>query len=173
MCSNGGGSNVNRETEHLLVKACPDADDARTGVYRHSDLPSAGAKRGLQVLQYLQITLQVTQVPFVPQSFHQTLQVSAGVVHVRLPDLDIVQMHDRIQRDHSCVSGFAHDLLVHLAAWWHVHHQVALDARGAGQAVSRGQRPPAGKLLLGSTQGCQVPGPRSDTVFGEVAFHDQ
>jgi hypothetical protein len=82
-------------------------------------------------------------------------------------------MHHRVQRNHAAVGRFAHDLPMYLAARRHIHHQVALDARRAGKAVSGRQRPPPRKLLLGGAEGSQILRPRIDTVLGEVAFHHQ
>jgi hypothetical protein len=69
-----------------------------------------------------------------------------------------MQMHNRIERDHTGVGGFAYDLAVHLAAGRHIDYQVALDSGGARQPVSLSQRAPASVLLLGGAQRSQVRG---------------
>ncbi len=122
------------------------------------DLPIALAQRDLQVLQHAQVTLECVQVPLRPQRILQSLQISRRIVHVRLLDLDVVQMDDGIERDRPCVRRLAHDLPMYLTTGRHIDDEVARDSGRAGQAMSRGQGPAACVTFLGRTQRTQVLG---------------
>ena len=61
------------------------------------------------------------------QRLLQALEVAALGVHVGLGDLDIVQAHDRIERDRAHLGALAHDLPVHLALGRNVDHDVAQE----------------------------------------------
>ena len=62
-------------------------------------------------------------------------------MHVRFAHLHVVQARDRVEGDLARLGGLAHHLAVHLAVRRHIHHQVALNLRLAGQAPARGERP--------------------------------
>ncbi len=143
-------------------------------VHGHGHLPLALAQRRLQALQHREVAAQRTELPLRVERLEQALQVAGRVVHVRLAHLDVVQVHDRIERDGTRVGGLAHHLAVHLAGRGHIDHQVALDLRGAGEAVARRQRAPARVALLGGTDAARDWRRwRRHAVLGEVALHDQ
>ncbi len=173
MGGDGCGADVDGEPERQLVKARPHADDPLAAVHGDRHFPLPLAQRGLQPLQHVQVAAEAGELPLAPQGFLQPLQVAGGVVHVRLAHLDVMQPGHRIQGDGSRLRLLADDLPVHLAGRRHVHHEVALDARLTGEAMSGGQRPAAEAACLGRPRGRQVLRPGDHAVLGELAVHDQ
>ena len=70
---------------------------------------------------------EVGEAPLLLQRLLQALQVAGRVVHVGLGDLDVVQLHDRIDLDRAHLGALAHHLLVDLAVLRHVDDEVALQ----------------------------------------------
>ena len=125
MRGNGGGANVHRQAIHGFLEAGPDGHDLLARMHRHGDLPLALAQRFLQLLQHDHIAGQLGQAPFKFERVFQPAQVAAGVVHIGLLHLDIVQAYQRVELHVIGFGLLAHHLLVHLAAGRHVDHHIA------------------------------------------------
>ena len=172
MAGDGGRADIDRKAKGTLDEARPDADQACACLDRDRDLPIARAQRRLQALQHGQIAGERADLPLRRQRLLEALEVAALGVHVGWGDLDIVQAHDRIERDRPHLGPLAHDLPVHLALGRNVDHNVAEKTRLAAQPML------AGHALAGTVAGLDLVGradmalPGADAVLGELAFGD-
>ena len=80
----------------MLLEARPDRHDLMARMHRHGDLPVARAQGLLQLLQHDDIAGQIGQPPLELQRVFQPAQIAAGVVHIGLLHLDIVQANQRV-----------------------------------------------------------------------------
>ena len=168
-----GRAHIHRKSVDPVVESRPDPDEPRTRMHGDGDFPLPLAQRRLQALQHRQVAAQRAELPLPVQRLKQPLQIPGRVVHVRLAHLDVVQVHDRIKRDRALVGGLAHHLAMHLAACGHVDNEVALNLRGAGEAVPGRQRAALRVALLGRAHGGEIFRMRAHTVLGEIALRHQ
>tara|TARA_B100001079_G_C16319317_1_gene473892 strand:+ start:571 stop:870 length:300 start_codon:yes stop_codon:yes gene_type:complete len=73
----------------------------------------------------MQITPEVCQTPLEFEFLADALQVTGWIMHVRFRHLDKVQAYQRVNFDIMDLGPLAHDLLVHLAVWWDIDHDIA------------------------------------------------
>ena len=111
------------------MKARPHDDDLLATVHRDGDFPPALAQRLLQLLHSAHVACEPCQMPFQFERIAQPPQVPRRVVHVGRLHLDIVQTHDRVDRDIARFGRLAHHLVMHLTFRRDVDDDVPLDAR--------------------------------------------
>ena len=120
--------------------------------------------------QQIKIRLQALVTPVFFQRCYQPVHVAERLVHVRLFDLDIAQMHRRMALDDAVADGFADHLRVDDRVLRHVDDEVALNGGRAGKAAVRRDLAHFGVAqLFGAALGNMVVG-RDDLVLGEIAF---
>ena len=136
VCRNRGGTHIHRKPAERLLEPGKDANDLTQVIHGNGDGPFALTKFLLKRLKDAQLKSQILELPFALQSIAQPPQVAGGVVHVRLPDLHIVQVDCRHDLNVAGVHVLAHDLAVHLAVGGHVNHAIPQELGRAAQAPS-------------------------------------
>ena len=89
--------------------------------------------------------LQPLEAPFLREHAKHPVGVAERLVHVRLVDLDVAELGDRIALDQPRLGALPDDLPVDLHVLRHVDDEVALDGGvsrrgGAGSPARRGSR---------------------------------
>ena len=97
-----------------------------TKVHGAGDFPASFTQDWLHFLQDMQIGMYVFKLPLVAQGFAQTFQIARWVVHIGFLDFDVIQFGRRVHRNVAGFSPFAHNLLMHLAFWWHIDDDVTV-----------------------------------------------
>ena len=157
------------------MQAGPERNNARDGavlilVDGGGDAPIALAQDFLDAWQQIKIRLQALVSPVFFDLCLQPVHVAERLVHVRLFDFDIAQMHRRMPFDIAVTDGFADDLRIDDRVLRHVDDEVALNGGGAGKAAVRRDLAHLGiAQLFGAAHGNMIVG-RDNLVLGKIAF---
>ena len=85
----------------------------------------------------MQITRQACQAPLELEFLADALQVTGWIMHIGFRHLNKVQAYQRVNFDIMDLSPLAHDLLVHLAVWRDIDHDIAKYPGRTTQASAR------------------------------------
>ncbi len=166
----GGRADVDGDPEGLVEEAGAGGDDALSVVDDGGELPVAGAELALQGLQRLEVDGELGQPPLVAERFLEPFEIAAGVVHVGLGDLDIVEAEHGIELDVADLGALADDLLVDLALGRDVDQRVGLERGLAGEAAAGCQALARVEAGFGGGGWAEMAGGALQPVLGVAAF---
>ena len=170
MGGDGGRADVDGDAVSLVEEARAGGDDALLVVDDGGELPAAGAELLLQGLQGLEVDGEPGQAPLVAERFLEPFEVAAGVVHVGLGDLDVVEAEHGIELDVADLGALADDLLVDLALGRDVDQRVGLEGGLAGEAAAGCQALALVEAGLGGGGRAEMAGGALQPVLGVAAF---
>ena len=174
MAGDGGRADVDGDAAGEVLQARPERDHLRPALRkmhggRH--LPFALAQDLLHLRQKVEVDPEPLEAPVPGERAQQPVGVAERLLHVRLVDLDVAELRDRIALDDARLGALPDDLPVDLHVLRHVDDEVALDRGGAGEAAlgrqarraSRRSAPRCRRRARGGRA-------RGDAVLGELAF---
>ena len=175
MPGHGGRAHVHRKAADALLEAGPDRDQLALVAHRDRDLPVAsvgfpGSRRRRQRAQEADVDLESVEVPLLLEGFLHAHEIALLVGHGGPGQLEVVQLHDRVDLQVADgVGGLAHHLAMDLALRRHVDHRVAQEARLAAQAPLGLQALDALVFLLGLAERREVGLRGKDLQLGKLA----
>ena len=174
MAGDGGRADVDGDAAGEIVQPRPERDHHRPAAVvmdGGGHLPLALAQDFLHLREQIEVDPEPFEAPFLGEHAKQPVGVAERLVHVRLVDLDVAELGDRIALDQPRLGALPDDLPVDLHVLRHVDDEVALDGGVAGEAALVLQFPAdahVARFRFG--EGRQVILRGGDAVLGELAF---
>ena len=175
MSGDGGGADVDGEPEYPFLESGPYRDELTAFAHCDRAIPVAavglaGPHRGGQALEEAQIRAETIEPPFTLQSLQQPCEVARLVRHARPVELDVEELHQRVDLEVADLVGrLAHHLPVNLAVGRHVDDDIAAHHCLAAQAPAVREPLDSVVLLLRRGHVSEVGFPRLDAELCELA----
>jgi hypothetical protein len=168
-----GRTDIEGDPIDILFEAWPDRDNTFIAMDSGGDSPFSLTQNLLQILHHAKISAQTRQLPLLFEGAFEAAEVTSLSMHVRLIDLDIIELHDRVELDVTNFRTLSDDLAVHLAFRWHIDYEVASQRGLASQspAFFEALSPIEARFDLASRRG--MAGCRGDAMLRELALAER